>query len=41
MDPTLDAHGLEGIWRREVLAHVRARGLDPDGFELAALRAGS
>ncbi|MEZ0229284.1 MAG: AAA family ATPase, partial [Planctomycetota bacterium] len=38
MDPELDVHRLEGIWRREVLPFVRSLGLDSKDFELAALR---
>jgi hypothetical protein len=38
MDPELDVHRLEGIWRREVIPFVRTLGLDPSQFELSALR---
>src|SRR5207253_1687514 len=40
MDPLLDLARLEGIWRREVLPIVRALGLDPRAYEIAALRKG-
>lgn len=38
MDPDLDLSRLEGIRRREILPIVRALGLDPKSYEIAALR---